>query len=65
MGDTLSKDNWTVYIIKCGDGTYYTGISNDVSRRLEEHRSGKGAKYHQDFAVAKSNHGKSLYQMNK
>ncbi len=45
MGDTLSENNWTVYIIKCGDGTYYTGISNDVSRRLEEHKAGKGAKY--------------------
>ncbi len=45
MSDTSDKDKWTVYILKCGDGTYYTGISNDVSRRLEEHRAGKGAKY--------------------
>ena len=32
-------------MLRCGDGTLYTGISTDVERRLEEHRSGKGAKY--------------------
>ena len=36
---------WRVYILRCGDGSLYTGISTDVVRRLEEHRSGKGAKY--------------------
>ncbi len=45
MGNTPVKEDWTVYIVKCGDGTYYTGISNNVTRRLEEHKAGKGAKY--------------------
>ena len=36
---------WYVYILRCGDGTYYTGITTDVQKRLEAHRSGKGAKY--------------------
>lgn len=36
---------WTVYILRCGDGTLYTGCTNDLPRRLEAHRSGKGAKY--------------------
>ena len=36
---------WKLYILRCGDGTLYTGIATDVQRRLEEHRSGKGAKY--------------------
>ena len=36
---------WNVYLLRCGDGSLYTGISTDVERRLEEHRSGKGAKY--------------------
>lgn len=36
---------WYVYILLCGDGTLYTGISVDVARRLEAHRAGKGAKY--------------------
>ena len=36
---------WTVYILRCGDGSLYTGISDDVLRRLAAHRAGKGAKY--------------------
>ncbi|MCI9155915.1 MAG: GIY-YIG nuclease family protein [Lawsonibacter sp.] len=36
---------WYVYILRCGDGTLYTGITDDVPRRLAAHRSGKGAKY--------------------
>ena len=38
---------WHVYIVKCRDGTLYTGISTDVDRRLAEHRQGspKGARY--------------------
>jgi putative endonuclease len=34
-----------VYIIECGDGSFYTGQTNDVERRLSEHRNGTGAKY--------------------
>lgn len=37
--------SWYVYMLRCGDGTLYTGITDDVQRRLETHRSGKGAKY--------------------
>jgi putative endonuclease len=38
---------WSVYLLRCGDGSIYTGIATDVARRLEEHRSGlgRGAKY--------------------
>lgn len=36
---------WYVYILRCGDGSLYTGITDDVPRRLAAHRSGKGAKY--------------------
>ena len=36
---------WYLYILRCGDGTLYTGITTDVEKRLEVHRSGKGAKY--------------------
>lgn len=37
--------SYYVYIIRCADGTLYTGSTDDVQRRLEVHRSGKGAKY--------------------
>ncbi|MCF8000526.1 MAG: GIY-YIG nuclease family protein [Halanaerobiales bacterium] len=34
-----------VYIVKCADGTYYTGYTNDLERRIEQHNQGEGAKY--------------------
>lgn len=36
---------WCVYILRCGDGTLYTGMTDDLDRRLAAHRAGKGAKY--------------------
>lgn len=36
---------WYLYILQCGDGSLYTGVTNDVEKRLEAHRQGKGAKY--------------------
>lgn len=36
--------NYT-YILKCCDGTYYTGWTNNLERRLRDHNLGKGAKY--------------------
>ncbi|MBL3529253.1 MAG: GIY-YIG nuclease family protein [gamma proteobacterium endosymbiont of Lamellibrachia anaximandri] len=40
-----SFDLWHVYILKCGDGTLYTGIAKDVVARVKKHNSGQGAKY--------------------
>lgn len=37
--------NWTVYILECSDGTLYTGVTNDMNKRIEQHNLGKGAKY--------------------
>lgn len=36
---------WHLYILRCKDDSLYTGITTDVEKRLEAHRSGKGAKY--------------------
>lgn len=36
---------WTVYILRCGDETLYTGIARDLEKRLEQHRGGEGARY--------------------
>lgn len=41
----MNEKIWYVYMLRCGDGSLYTGITDDVPRRLEVHRSGKGAKY--------------------
>ncbi|MDH3586758.1 MAG: GIY-YIG nuclease family protein [Gammaproteobacteria bacterium] len=38
--------SYSLYILRCADGSLYTGIALDVARRLEEHRNGvRGAKY--------------------
>lgn len=39
------SENWYLYILRCGDGTLYTGITTDVEKRLAAHRTGRGAKY--------------------
>ena len=36
---------WSVYILRCHDGTLYTGIAADLDKRLDAHRRGAGAKY--------------------
>lgn len=38
------KENVT-YILQCSDGTLYTGWTNNLEKRLEQHNAGKGAKY--------------------
>ena len=40
----MDKMNYT-YIVRCSDGTLYTGWTTDVERRVRTHNSGKGAKY--------------------
>jgi putative endonuclease len=39
------SNNWHAYILKCKDGTFYTGISNDLKSRIKQHNLGNGAKY--------------------
>ena len=36
---------WQLYLLRCGDGTLYTGIALDAQKRLLAHQRGKGAKY--------------------
>lgn len=36
---------WHVYIVRCADGSLYTGCTNDLARRLEAHNAGRGARY--------------------
>ncbi len=33
------------YILRCADGTFYTGVTTNLARRVEEHNQGKGARY--------------------
>ncbi len=41
----VEKADWYVYILRCTDNTLYTGMTNDIKRRVEEHNRGIGAKY--------------------
>ncbi len=36
---------WTIYLLRCSDGSFYIGISTDVEKRVARHNAGKGAKY--------------------
>ena len=39
------RKDWTVYILRCGDGSLYTGIAKDVQARVKQHSEGRGATY--------------------
>jgi len=39
------RKDWTVYILQCGDGSLYTGITKDVQARVRQHNEGRGANY--------------------
>lgn len=41
----MSEKQSCVYMLRCGDGSLYTGWTNDLEQRLKAHSSGKGAKY--------------------
>jgi len=42
----MSNKKYNLYILQCSDGSYYTGISTDVKRRIREHKDGiRGSKY--------------------
>lgn len=41
----MKSKTYNIYILRCGDGSLYTGIALDIEKRLAEHRSGQGAKY--------------------
>jgi putative endonuclease len=48
MNEDVSKDqsmSWCTYVLLCKDGTFYTGITNDLDKRFQAHMDGTGAKY--------------------
>ena len=40
-----NPDKWSLYILKCSDETFYTGITNNLERRLKMHQAGKASRY--------------------
>jgi putative endonuclease len=46
MTSTLSSTQpWFLYVVECANGAFYTGISTNVTRRVQEHNAGRGARY--------------------
>ena len=41
----MEELSWKVYILECSDGTYYTGITNNIEKRMKTHKNGTGSKY--------------------
>jgi putative endonuclease len=41
----FTMKTWYTYIVRCSDGTFYTGSTNQIKARVNAHNSGKGAKY--------------------
>ena len=40
-----AETRWFLYVLKCGDGSLYCGITTDLLRRLDQHNAGTGARY--------------------
>lgn len=62
-----AKARWLVYMLRCADGSLYTGVTTDLKRRLAAHRSGKGSKRVRSrlpvkvaYQEAASSHGAAL-----
>ena len=45
LAKELGNASWVVYILRCADGSLYTGITNDLPRRLDRHNSGTASRY--------------------
>ncbi len=41
----MENPEWSIYMVRCRDGSLYTGIATDIERRFAEHQAGTGAKY--------------------
>jgi putative endonuclease len=41
----LDSPTWVIYLLECRDGTWYTGITNNLEKRIKTHNLGHGAKY--------------------
>jgi predicted GIY-YIG superfamily endonuclease len=41
----IRSDRWYLYIVRCCDNTFYTGITNDLHRRVDKHNDGSASRY--------------------
>lgn len=43
--ESETSDTWFVYMVECRDGSLYTGITNDLERRVHQHNEGTASRY--------------------
>ena len=55
------EKDWSVYMLRCGDGSLYTGIAKDVEVRLKRHNAGKGAAYTRSHLPVKLVYQEALF----
>lgn len=48
--------SWSVYLLQCENGKVYTGVTNQLARRISEHRTGRGGRF-----TAAAGYGEALY----
>jgi putative endonuclease len=53
------EKKWQVYLLECSDYTLYTGITNNLDKRMQTHKQGEGSKY-----VKRKGFGRLLYTIN-
>ena len=41
----MTEKSWYIYILECKDTSFYTGVTNDIQKRMDAHASGRGSKY--------------------
>lgn len=41
----LKNESWQLYILECQDGSFYTGITKDLTHRVQQHQNGKASRY--------------------
>lgn len=47
----MPDKDWYIYILKCEDGSLYTGVTTDIDRRFREHKEGTASKYTKSFGA--------------
>jgi len=57
----MKEKPWFVYILECSDGSFYTGVTNDLDKRMETHAKGKGSKYVKQKGFKKLLHSKQCF----
>ena len=54
-----------VYILKCSDGSLYTGVTTDIARRVKQHKEGQGADFTRSYGVSELCYSEEYFNKNE